>query len=115
MTGQTLYPLETLSDHFLNSVRTRQKERQSQRQAAAAAANPQSVATPTRGNVGNMKSTGYTSAGRNNKNKEELDQESQDGLSRIHQKDAEIDQGINDISHGLDQLADIANLMKEEV
>jgi uncharacterized phage infection (PIP) family protein YhgE len=73
------------------------------------------VATPTRANVGNMKSSGYTSAGRNNRNKEELDQESQEGLSRINQKDAEIDRGINEISQGLDQLADIANMMKEEV
>jgi hypothetical protein len=105
-----LLPLSSLL-----SVRTRQKERQSQRQAAAAAANPQAVATPTRANVGNMKSSGYTSAGRNNRNKEELDQESQEGLARINQKDAEIDQGINEISHGLDQLADIANMMKEEV
>lgn len=62
-----------------------------------------------------MKSTGYTSTGRNNRNKEELDQESQEGLARINQNDQEIDQGINEISQGLDQLADIANMMKEEV
>lgn len=73
------------------------------------------ITAPSRANISAMKSTGYTSTGRNNRNKEELDQESQEGLARINQNDQEIDQGINEISHGLDQLADIANLMKEEV
>jgi hypothetical protein len=105
-------------NEVMDGVRTRQKERQSQRQAAAAAANQtqnEKIAAPSRANIGNMKSTGYTSAGRNNRNKEELDQESQDGLARINQKDAEIDQGINIIANELDGLADIANSMKEEV
>jgi hypothetical protein len=62
-----------------------------------------------------MKASGLTSTGRNNRGKEELDEESRAGLARINQNDAEIDQGINDISRGLDDLADIAGQMREVV
>ena len=63
-----------------------------------------------------MKASGLTSTNRTSRNKEdELDDESKAGMNRLHQRDQEIDRGIQDISRGLDTLGAIATSMKEEV
>mmetsp|Transcript_16185 Transcript_16185/g.16925 ORF Transcript_16185/g.16925 Transcript_16185/m.16925 type:complete len:351 (-) Transcript_16185:297-1349(-) len=107
---------EKTGNEVIDGVRARNKERVSQRQAAAAANQSQTdkIGYVPRSNISTMKASGLTSTNRNNRGKEELDEESKAGLSRINQNDAEIDQGINEISRGLDSLADIANKMKEE-
>lgn len=103
-------------NEVIDGVRSRNKERQSQRQAVTAAAGQtqtEKIGYVSRANISTMKSSGLTSTSRNNRGKEELDDESKAGLARINQNDAEIDQGINEISRGLDDLADIADKMKE--
>ena len=46
---------------------------------------------------------------------ENLDAESSAGLARLRQNDAEIDQGLDEISNSLDSLAGISRAMNDEV
>ena len=50
-----------------------------------------------------------------NKNDKHLDAETRAGLAKLKQNDAEIDEGLDEISNSLDTLAGISRAMNEEV
>lgn len=71
----------------------------------------------SRQQVAGLKATGLVSGGMMGRNKgahQELDEESAAGLRQVEKDDAEIDQGVDEISSAIDRLNTVAVNMKDE-
>lgn len=110
-------PIHVIKHTHTHRIRERNTERLA-KQKPVASTQAEKIGYVPRAQQARITASGLTSGGmmrRRPGQEQDLDAESADGLARLQATDAEIDEGISDISSTLDKIARIAGDMREEV
>ena len=98
----------------LKGVQDRAAQRVVASAAKAGSSQAEKIGYKPRSRQTGLTASGLTSTFKKGGDEDELDEDSKAGLAKLKDNDAEIDAGLDEISHSLDNLANIAGAMNEE-